>query len=365
MKGALNALLEWREDRVAGQAEAAAPTAPRNETERALAEIWREVLDLESASIDDNFFDQGGQSLLATQLLARIREAFGIELPLRALFESPTIAELAERIGRLSAGAEDSGPPLVRAQREGELPLSFAQQRLWFLEQIEHSPCYNVPAWARLRGALDYEALERSINEIVHRHEALRTNFRANAGRPLQTIHADRRMRLSRVDLVAGLPKAAPAERLAEAQRRAADAAAAPFDLEGAPLVRATLYRLSDRDHLLALTAHHIVVDGWSMGVFLKELAALYESYVEDRPAQLADLPLQYADFAVWQRAWLASPAAERQLAYWTDRFAELPPALDLPTDRPRTADARYRPASEQCELPAALQARLEQLSRG
>lgn len=364
LNGTLNIVQQWCEDRRAGQAEAAAPKSPRNETERALAEIWREVLGLESASVDDNFFDQGGQSLLATQLLVRVREAFGIELPLRALFESPTIAELAERIDRLGAAANDSAPPLVRAEREGELPLSFAQQRLWFLEQVEHSPRYNVPASARLRGALDCEALERSFNEIVHRHEALRTNFRANAGRPLQTIHADRRIRLSRVDLVASLPKATTAERLAEAQRRAADAASAPFDLEGAPLVRATLYRLSDRDHLLTLTAHHLVVDGWSLGVFLKELAAFYESFAAARGTRLNELPLQYADFAVWQRAWLASPAAERQLAYWKDRFAELPPALDLPTDRPRTAEPRYRPASELCELPSALQAKLEQLSR-
>ena len=416
LSGALNIVLQWQDGRIDRQAERPAPAQPRNETEAALAELWRQVLGLETVGIDECFFDHGGQSLLATQLLARIRDTFGVELPLPSLFESPTIAELAERIAQLRAGAAESpAPALVCARREGELPLSFAQQRLWFLEQIEQSPRYNVPASARLQGPLDLAALERSFDEIVRRHEALRTNFRAADGRPVQVVHAERRIPLALVDLAAALPDAALEARLAEAQRLAAEAAAAPFDLEHDSLVRAALYRLSDQDYLLALAAHHIVVDGWSMGVFLKELAACYENFAANWPrregrapspgdtggragrprpaahragapdaplpgragrprpathragapdAPLPALPLEYADFALWQREWLASSAAEKQLAYWTERFADLPPALELAADRPRTADARFSGASEQRQLPAELRAELEQFSR-
>ena len=361
----LNIVLQWRDGRVEGRTETAPTTPPRNETERALAEIWRDVLGLETAGIDDNFFDHGGQSLLATQLLSRIRDAFGVELPLRALFESPTIAQLSERIAQGRAAADEpAAPALVRAARDGDLPLSFAQQRLWFLEQIEGSPRYNIPASARLTGPLDMDALERSFNEIVRRHAVLRTNFRATAGRPLQFVHAEGHVRLPLVDLVAELPGATLEERLTEAERRVAEAAAAPFDLQRDSLVRASLYRLSDGEHILALAAHHIVVDGWSMGVFLKELAALYESFAAGMPPRLAELPLQYGDFACWQREWLASPAAERQLAYWSERFAQLPPALDLATDHPRTAEAKFRAGSETCQLPAALCGEIEQFSR-
>lgn len=364
LSGELNVVLQWQDDRLDARAERPAPQPPRNQTEAALADIWREVLGLETAGILDNFFDFGGQSLLATQLLSRIRDAFRVELPLRALFESPRIAELAERIDQLRGGAESPAPALVRMPREGELPLSFAQQRLWFLEQLQRTPRYNVPASARLAGPLDVAALERSLNEIANRHETLRTNFRAAAGRPVQIVSAERRVALVQVDLASDLPDASPAARLAEAQRRAAEAAAAPFDLQRDSLVRAALYRLSDQDHLLALAAHHIVVDGWSMGVFLKELAACYQSFAMGRPAALDALPLEYADFALWQRQWLTSPQAERQLAYWTERFAQLPPALDLATDFPRTAELKFRAAGEQLLLPPGLRAKLEQFSR-
>ncbi len=369
LAGRLNTVLAWRSGQSDGAA--AAPrraTAPRNATEKRLAALWCEVLGLETVGIHDDFFDHGGQSLLATQLLARIRAALGIELPLRSLFESPTIAQLAERIAAAETEREMT-PALRRVARGATAELSFSQQRLWVLEQLETAPRYNVPASAALRGPLDVEMLQKSLNLIVARHETLRTNFQALDGRTLQTIHPARNIPLKFVDLRsenAAAPGSAAqrAERLEQAQRAAAADAERPFDLERDPLVRAALYRIADDEHLLAIAAHHIVVDGWSMGVFLKELTSLYQDAVAGRAPSLPELPLQYADFAAWQRDWLQSPAMDRQLRYWTDQFKQLPPALDLAADKPRRAEAQFHGASEIVCLSAELTAALEQLSR-
>ncbi len=372
LAGRLNTILSWHAGQAADDESCAAEAAaPRNATETRLRALWAEVLGLETAGIHDDFFEHGGQSLLATQLLARIRAAFGVELPLRTLFESPTIAQLAERLAAAET-QHQTAPALRRNAHRGAAELSFSQQRLWVLEQLENSPRYNVPASACLRGALDLEALQQSLNLIVSRHESLRTNFQALDGRTLQTVQPERCIPLEYVDLrPAAAADSATGEgptRLAElrelARREAAADAARPFDLQRDPLVRARLFRIADDEHLLALAAHHIAVDGWSMGVFLKELAVLYQDAVERRTPSLPDLPLQYADFAVWQRAWLESPAMDRQLHFWTERFKRVPPALDLVTDKPRRAEAAYSGGSATLRLPARLTAALEQLSR-
>ncbi|MEA2692171.1 MAG: hypothetical protein QOJ16_1558, partial [Acidobacteriota bacterium] len=316
----------------------AVAVAPRTALEARLAEIWAAVLGREKVGVLDDFFASGGHSLLATRLVSRIREALGVELPLRAVFEAPTVAALAARLGD---GFDDSGlaapliQPLPPAAREGGLPLSFAQERLWFLDQLEPgSASYNIPGAVRLEGKLSVAALAVAFSSIVLRHEALRTTFRPGSAGPLQVIAplAGAGLPLPLVDL-AGLPAAARDE---AAGRLLAEEAGRPFDLARGPLLRSTLLRLAPERHLAVLNLHHIVADGWSMDVFVRELAAFYGAALEGRPAPLAPLPVQYADFAVWQRGWLAGPEIERQLDWWRQRLAGVPTTLELPADRPR-----------------------------
>ncbi|HZG51647.1 MAG TPA: condensation domain-containing protein, partial [Pyrinomonadaceae bacterium] len=234
----------------------------------------------------------------------------------------------------LRAESAAAGPRIPRAARDGSpLALSFAQQRLWFLHQVEsESPFYNVPAAVRLRGRLDVEALERTLTEVVRRHEVLRTTFSVTAGRPVQLIHDPYQVQLPLTDLSAF----AQSEREAEAHRVASVEARLPFDLGRGPLLRARLLRLSADEHVAVLVMHHIVSDGWSMGVLVREVAALYAAYARGEASPLAELPVQYADFAAWQRGWLTGEALERQLGYWRERLTGAPPVLELPTDRPR-----------------------------
>ncbi len=289
------------------------PAAPRTPAEELVAGIFAEVLGVERVDAEASFFALGGHSLLATQVASRVRQVFGIELPLRALFEAPTVAGLAAEIAALSAaGHRSAAPPLVRAERVG--PLSFAQQRLWFLDQLAPgSAVYNLPSPLSLEGELDRRALRDVLTEVVRRHEALRTTFPSVDGEPLQAVAPAGPFPLPVVDL-AGLPEPV---RTAAAAALAASEAARPFDLASGPLFRATLLRLGRERHVLLLTMHHIVSDGWSMEVLLRELVALYEAFVAGRPSPLPELPVQYADFAVWQRQWLSGEALERQLDYW------------------------------------------------
>jgi amino acid adenylation domain-containing protein len=310
--------------------------APRTAVEERMARIWAEVLGLERVGVEDGFFDLGGHSLLATQVASRVREAFGVELPLRALFEAPTVAGLSRRVDGLLGGAEPGPalPPLVPAVRDGSpLPLSFAQQRLWFIHRLDPaSGAYNMPMALRLRGALAPRTLERTLGEVVRRHEALRTTFAEAGGEPVQTVHPAAPRPLPLVDLSALPPEA----REARARRVVADEARRPFDLERGPLLRTRMLRLAAEEHVLVLSMHHVVSDGWSMGVLLRETAALYEALSRGEPSPLPELPVQYADFAVWQRAWLTGDALERQLAWWRERLADAPAVLEIPTDRPR-----------------------------
>ena len=332
---------------------------PETPAEQALAAIWAEVLGLARVGRHDHFFELGGHSLLATQVVSRLRQAFGIELGVRSLFEAPTLAELAARVDGRQPGA-DLPPPLATADRSGALPLSFAQQRLWFLAQMEGSAsAYNTPAPLRLNGPLDLAALTAALGEIVRRHEILRTRFPAPDGEPRQQIDPWTEPSVPLVDL-APLPEP---ERSRELRRHLATAWRA-FDLSRGPLFRASLFRLAPEQHILFLNAHHIIADGWSMGVLLKELDGLYRAFLDRRPSPLPPLAHQYADFAVWQRGWLRGAALNRQLEYWRGALADSPAVLDLPTDHPRPQVQTFRGAFVAFELEAEACAALNESSR-
>jgi len=341
------------------QAELAKPGTPAEEM---VVAVWAEVLGVNEIGINDNFFELGGHSLMATQVVSRLREAFGIELPLRTFFREPTAAGLAANIdAALRSDMGVSAPPLLPAAREGELPLSFAQQRLWFLHQWEPtSPFYNSPIALRLEGRLEVPVLRRTLHEIVGRHEALRTTFVNLEGAPAQRIQARLRVALPVVDLSA----LAEDDRERAVRSLAGQEARRPFDLSVGPLLRVTLLRLGAEQHVTLFTMHHIVSDGWSMSVLVKEVAALYPAFSEGRPSPLTELPIQYADYAVWQREYLQGEVLERQLDYWRKQMAGAPALLNLPTDRPRPHVQTYRGASYQFELEAELAAELRALSR-
>ncbi|MCP4656782.1 MAG: AMP-binding protein, partial [bacterium] len=352
--------------------------APRNPVEEMLAGIWGEILDLERVGVYDNFFELGGHSLLATQLLSRIRKTFQAELPLRRLFEAPRVADLARE---LAVGSrQDQGPPLVPVPRDGDLPLSFAQQRLWFLEQLEPgNTAYNVPGAVRLSGPLEVGRLEWIFNQVVRRHEVLRTSFATETGRALQVIAQELHQPLPVVEL----RRLAAGEREAELRRLIRQEQLLPFDLATGPLIRFTLLRLRAQEHAALVTMHHIVSDGWSIWVFIRELAALYEasSPRESAPGvaapgprlglprrgtneALPENPIQYADFAHWQREMLASGVAQAELAYWKKQLAGAPQRLELPTDRPRPAMQTFRGSTRPVVLAAELSRSLAALSR-
>jgi amino acid adenylation domain-containing protein len=337
--------------------------APRTPHEEVVAGIFAAVLGLRQVGIHDHFFALGGHSLLATQVISRVRRTFAIELPLRSLFECPTVRELAERIA--ASQRDDRGmlpPPLRPAERTGALPLSFAQQRLWFLTQLEpNSPAYSIPVAVRMRGVLNLGALRWSLDQIVRRHEALRTIFVAVDGLPAQVIGQATALRLPLIDL-RGVPAT---EREVAARRMAQLEAECPFDLARGPLLRAALLRLDDADHLLTLTMHHIVSDGWSMGIVVREVAALYAAYDAAGAASrvLPALPIQYADYALWQRRWLQGVVLDDQLAYWRRALADLTP-LELPTTHARPQAASAQAAHQQFRLAKAVCDELGALSQ-
>ncbi|HKV36205.1 MAG TPA: non-ribosomal peptide synthase/polyketide synthase [Pyrinomonadaceae bacterium] len=336
--------------------------APRTPTEEAVAGIWATVLKLERVGVLDNFFELGGHSLLATQVISRLREVFHTELSLRSLFEEPTVRGLAARIENSLNDQPQLRPPAMQPiARDGKLALSFTQQRLWFLDQLEPgSAFYNIAAAVQLDGELNTAALKKSFAEVVRRHEALRTHFTTIDGSPYQTIAAPPPFALSETDL-SGLPVS---ERQDEVRRLTAEEAQRPFDLARGPLFRAGLLKLSDTEHVLFVTMHHIVSDGWSIGVLIQELAALYSAFSRSEPTPLPELPIQYVDFAHWQRQWLAGPTLQTQIDYWLNHLADAPAMLELPTDRPRPAVQSRRGATESFILPATLSESLKTFSR-
>ena len=318
---------------------------PRGPVEEAIVGIWRDLLGLDRVGVRDNFFDVGGHSLFATQLVARLRDTFAVEPSLREFIEEPTVAGLARLVERqMSAGAGVLLPPIEPAPRGGPIPASFAQRRLWFLDQLEPgSAAYNIPAMVRLVGAVDVEALRRAINEVVRRHESLRTTFAAPDGTPLQIIADALVLPVPTVDA----DDEAHALRLAEAEARR------PFDLAAGPLVRAAIIGFGDRGHIVAVTIHHVVADGWSLGVLIREMAAIYDAYRAGGPSPLPEPRLQYADYSAWQIAWLRGEALGIQLDYWKARLGGVPP-LELPTDRPRPAAPSGRGGERWTTIPAS-----------
>jgi acyl carrier protein len=336
--------------------------APATAMEQALAELWAEVLGLQRVGTQDNFFELGGHSLLATQVISRLRKTLQVELPLRALFEAPTVAALAERIEEVRRAALGlPAAPLRPIERDGELPLSYGQETFWFLEQLQPgSPVFNMDVAIRLRGPLNVAAAERTFNEVVRRHEALRTTFVAREGRPVAVVAPPAPFPVQLLDLT-GLPES---EREGEARRLADEASRRPFDLERGPLFRVSLLRLGPEDHVGLLTAHHAVFDGWSMGIFFQEIGILYQAFRAGKPSPLPQLPIQYADFAHWQRQWLQSGMMEDQLACWKKQLAGPLPVLELPTDHPRPAVRTFHGARQLTVMPPALTEAIHTVAR-
>jgi amino acid adenylation domain-containing protein len=343
-------------------ARTAADAAPRTAVEEMVAGICAEVLRTDAIGVHDNFFERGGHSLLVARVVSRVRECFGVEISLREFFEAPTAAGLSARVeAARGTVAGLAAPPIERAPRTGRLPLSFSQQRLWFFDQLEPgSSFYNIFQPVVLAGALEPAALERAVGEIVRRHEVLRTTFASVDGEPVQIVGDPAPRPLPLVDL-----SAAPEDvREHEAARLAAAEARRPFDLGRGPLLRISLVRLAPERHLVLFSMHHVVSDAWSMSLLVRELGELYGAFAAGRPSQLPELPLQYADFALWQRRWLSGEVLDGELAWWRERLSGMPPALEVPTDRPRPAVQSLRGGTEELTLPAELVASLRALSR-
>ncbi len=308
--------------------------APRNQSEEIIANIFSEVLKVNRVGALDNFFELGGHSLIATQVISRIRDQFSIELPLRELFQSPTVEALAaaaEKARMQAKGLE--APPIVPVSRDQKLPLSFAQQRLWFLDQLEPgSSSYNIPKAVRMTGSLDIDALQNSLNEIIRRHEILRTAITTVDGEAELIIEEKLEITIPIIDL----SHLNEDKRQSEVSTISQEEATKPFRLDQAPLLRATLLKLKDEDYIFLFTMHHIVSDGWSTGVFIKEIVPLYSAFTQGLPSPLPPLTIQYVDFAAWQRKWLSGKVLEEQLNYWKRTLGNGSPPLQLPTDKPR-----------------------------
>ena len=308
---------------------------PRTPVEEVLAGIWAELLDRESVSIHDDFFELGGHSLLVMRLNAWIRDAFGVEVTVGELFESPTLTAMAAIVEQgLRSGQRLQMPSLARVDHQ-KAPLSYAQQRLWFLQNLHpENTSYNMPFGLKLQGQLDIGALSKAFSEIVRRHETLRTRFIAEDGGAIQVVQPAREWRLPLIDLT-GLGET---QQQAETKALTRREAGKRFDLARDESLNTVLLRRSPEDHLLLVTMHHIVSDGWSMGVLVNELSTLYEAYRRGEQSPLAELPVQYADYALWQREWLQGEVLDEQLKYWEEKLAGAPAIVDLPTDRPRGA---------------------------
>jgi amino acid adenylation domain-containing protein len=335
-------------------------TAPRTPLEELVAGIWATVLGLERVGINDNFFHLGGDSLLATQLLIRLREVMHVEVSFHSFFEAPTVAEIARHVATASQAIPRS--PELRlqpVQRDGPLPLSYSQQRLWLLEQLgftQHT--YHLLEAIRLHGPLQVEALVQSFQEIIRRHEVLRTTFTKVEGQPLQIIGHAACPPISGVDL----QELSQCRQEAWVHKRAQADVQQPFDLAHGPLVRATLVRLTDMEHVFLMTMHHIVSDGWSHGVFWRELAGLYEAFTTGQPSSLPLLSIQYADFASWQQRWLQGEVLDPQIAYWKHQLAGVS-TLHLPADHPRPTVQTFQGARQFLTLSPTLTEALKTLS--
>jgi amino acid adenylation domain-containing protein len=345
-----------------------ADQGPRTAEEEMVKGIWEQVLKVEGMGVEENFFELGGHSLLATQVMSRVREVFGVEMPLRALFESPTVAGLAKQLGprkqwqQGGKGEEqDYVSKLVRRQSREALPLSYAQQRLWFLNQLEPgSAAYNLPFGVRLSGVLDREGLRRSLQELVRRHEVLRTRFAMAEGQPIQVVESDRELEVEEIDL-GGVEEE---KREEEAQKIAEAEAKRGFDLEQGPVLRVKLIQVEEGEHVLLVNMHHIVSDGWSAGVMVREFSLLYRAYVEGGEPGLPELKIQYGDYAVWQREWLCGEVLEEELGYWRMQLEGLEP-LELPADYTLGRVRSWRGEVVGFQMEKELTWKLKEMSRG
>jgi amino acid adenylation domain-containing protein len=335
--------------------------AARTGLERTVARISAEVLDLPLVGVNENFFELGGDSLMATQVASRIQETLGVDLPLRDLFEAPTVAGLAQRVADAAGhGSASRRATIGPCARRGPAPLSFSQERTWFLHKLApESPSYNVPAAMRIRGALNSDALAAALRSILNRHEILRTVFPVIDGRPVQLVTE------SHIDLtIVDLRSEPESQRKARARDILRTEARRPFDLTQGPVARAHLIRLDAADQVFMLNLHHIVCDNWSFGILWRELITLYDAYLAGQPSLLAPPAIQSADFAIWQREWLSQPVLDAQLAHWRRHLGSTPPVLDLPTDRPRPATPSYEGRRETRRLSHTLVAAVDALSR-
>src|SRR6267142_3958817 len=322
---------------------------PRSETEEMVAAIWAQVMQLDQVGMEENFFGLGGHSLLAMQVMSRIRQVFAVELQLRSFLENPTVAALALLVDK---AARTAMPPLLPLPRSRPLRLSFAQERLWFLARYEtEAGLYNVPVALRLRGELNIEAAQAGLQEMVNRHEVLRTSFPEVGDGTIQDIAAEMEV-----------PFAMEEIREDELDRVLREQARRPFDLGHGPLIRASLFRTGSQDHVLLVVMHHIVSDGWSLGVMLREFNVLYDSFSRGVASPLPPLPIQYADYSERQREWLQGEGLERQLEYWRTQLAGHE-TLNLPTDRPHSAKPTLAGAMETSRLPEPLLSKLKLLS--
>ncbi len=330
-------------------------------SERSLTVLWTKVLGVESIGRHDNFFSLGGDSLLASRLISHLRDILGIDLMFRQLFEHPTIASLSECIDRVKSTRQTQVPPIKPAERGPDLPLSFAQERLWFIEQLEPGNiAYNLPGALLIRGRLNMDALQLTLNEIVRRHESLRTTYTSLAGRPVQVVGKATPVNLHIINLNIELET----NRMSVALQQTTIEVRQPFDLSNGPLMRARLLRLDEEEHVLVITIHHIACDGWSMGVLVHELATLYEAFSSKMPSPLPELAIQYGDYSVWQRDWLQGEVLESQLAYWQRQLAGAPLVTKLPFDRAHHGKMGIQGACERFVLPIAITEGLKDLSQ-
>lgn len=338
-----------------------AGTAPRSSVEQAVAEIWKTILNVRTVSVHENFFELGGHSLLATQVAARIRETFDVELPLRLLFDKPTLAELAMEVERLRGygHAVSAALPIMRAPRDRPLPLSYSQQRMWFMSQLApSSTAYNMPMTMRLRGPLNRAALVHAMKGLVWRHESFRTTFAMTTEGPVQIIGQPQMPHWKEIDL-RPLPEA---NRLQETTRQIAQDAGCPFDLVNGPLARFVLFQIGDHDHIFLLNMHHVIGDQWSFAIIAHECMALYNNFCKGDEATPEPSAIAYADFAVWQRQWLNTEVLQNQLAYWRTQLVGLP-VLTLPTDYPRPQTQRFTGSYRAIDLTQDLLTKLTRLS--
>ena len=331
--------------------------APRNPHEEILCALFAEVLAIDRVGLDDSFFELGGHSLMAVRLVSRIRVTLDVEITIRLLFEFPSVGQLILRLWETGARR----PPLGTQERPAVLPLSHAQQRLWFIDRLQGASTeYNVPGALQLRGYLDLEALNQTVNAIVERHESLRTHFVEADGVPMQVIAPELRIGIPIVDL-SGLEEDEQQSRVKEAMRQEGEV---PFDLSAGPVLRIRLLKLHEREHVLLRTMHHIVSDGWSQGVFNREFMVLYEAFRQRRESPLKPLAVQYADFALWQRRSLGGGALEEGVSYWKTQLAGIPERLNLQADRPRPAVRTFEAEAVHVILPADRVKALQRMSR-